>query len=562
MPTYEITAPNGRVYEITGKGTKEEALAHLQSHLQGNSPPPVATPGPGQTPAPSAADNMASEYGPVDAAMIAAGSEFNNILEGGKMIAGDLFNKPDWRSQAEADREERKRLMAPLEAASPISTAIGSMLPTVAIPGGAGSTILGRAVGSGLSSFGEAAIKSGGDINSDVAMSTVGGVLGNEVGARAGRYIFGSNIGERGPGLISRALGGNNPAPRDLVPVAVSPEHQNMVDMAFRQGISLTPSQKLHSPQLAQVEASLGRSPFFSGPILNVAEQNTATANTIAREAMGVGGHGPITDDVFDQAHEVVGNEISGILGNKAAFPISSDYFNMVDNVANNLGRGITRGRKMERFTENMRDIGMRQYVTVGEYQTIASDLAELARQNKNPEAKRAFYGLRNALDFEFERAYGQLPELRDARNRWRHIKGLELSGAVNGGEFNPSKYYTYLKNQGSGRVTGNSDIAELAKADRYFKAGAVPNSGTPTAQAVTDFANAGLFGKAARMAGGSLTDTYMKYPLAIMGPGATNWAPHAVTSAADVLAPRLGREIGQNAPAAYDAYLNQYLGR
>lgn len=35
MPTYLITSPEGRKYQVTGSGTKEEALAHLQGQLTG-----------------------------------------------------------------------------------------------------------------------------------------------------------------------------------------------------------------------------------------------------------------------------------------------------------------------------------------------------------------------------------------------------------------------------------------------------------------------------------------------------------------------------------------------
>jgi hypothetical protein len=34
VPTYRITAPNGRVFRVTGEGSKEEALAHIQSQYE------------------------------------------------------------------------------------------------------------------------------------------------------------------------------------------------------------------------------------------------------------------------------------------------------------------------------------------------------------------------------------------------------------------------------------------------------------------------------------------------------------------------------------------------
>ena len=553
MATYKITAPDGKVYRVSGDGTQQEALAHLQQQLA------TAT----QAKPAEAADplgDIARDTNPFEAAMVAAGSQFANLGEGARMIAGDVIGKPEWRQGAEADRAERERIMAPLEKESPWATGIGAALPTAALPGGAGRTLLGRALGSGLLAGGEAAVESGGDINSDVIMQTAGGIVGNEVGARAGNWLFGTNRAEKGPGPISRMLGGDNPTPPMPPHVVESPEHQAMIGRAMKHGLALTPAQKFHSAQMGQVEASLARSPFFSGPMLKLAEDNIARGNIVAREAMGIGGAGPVTDDVIDHARNVVGKEMSDILGSKAAFPLTSDYYDKIDEVSNIYGSGVTRGKKIDKILKNMRDIGDNQFITVSEYQTSASDLAELARQNKNPEAKRALYGLRSALDFEFEKAYGELPELRDAREKWRHIRGIELSGAAAGGEFNPSKYYSYLKNQGAGRVRGDSDIAELARADRYFKSGAVPNSGTPTGQAVTDFANAGPVGKGIRMMGSGMTNAYLNYPKAVLGVGSTNYAPHMVRSISDVVAPRIGRTAGAASPEAYSEYLDQYI--
>lgn len=518
-----------------------------------------STSGATNVPAADPLGDVARDTDPFEAAMVAAGSQFANLGEGARMIAGDVMGKPEWRQGAEAERTERERIMAPLEKESPIATGIGSALPTMAVPGGAGRTILGRALGSGLVSGGEAAIESGGSLNSDVVMSTLGGVVGNEAGARAGKWLFGSNRAEQRPGLTSRALGGDNPPPAP--PEVTMPSgHSDMVAQAMKNGLALTPAQKYHNPQLAQVEASLARNPFFSGPFMELAAGNVDRANVVARGAIGIGGAGPVTDDVIDEARTVVGKKISDVLGNKAAFPITTDYFDAVDNVAKEYGQGVTRGKKIDKILGNMREIGNRQFMTVDEYQKSASDLAELARGNKNPEAKRALRGLRSALDFEFEKAYGELPELQEARQQWAHIRGLELSGAVSGGEFNPSKYYTYLKRQNAGKAPKGSDIADLSRVSRYFTAGAVPNSGTPTGQAVIDFMNAGPVGMGIRMAGGAASNAYMAMPRAIVGPGASNMMPHAARSAADILVPRIGRAAGSNGSEAYDDYLNGYV--
>lgn len=48
MPTYRVTAPDGKTYDVTGNGTAEEALAHIQQQAQGQpqEQPQVAAPAP------------------------------------------------------------------------------------------------------------------------------------------------------------------------------------------------------------------------------------------------------------------------------------------------------------------------------------------------------------------------------------------------------------------------------------------------------------------------------------------------------------------------------------
>lgn len=65
MPTYRLTAPDGKVYQVTGEGTAEDALAQLQASLgqtQPNTPPPNSESSAVAQPTESIGDRM-TRYG-------------------------------------------------------------------------------------------------------------------------------------------------------------------------------------------------------------------------------------------------------------------------------------------------------------------------------------------------------------------------------------------------------------------------------------------------------------------------------------------------------------------
>jgi len=128
MATYQISIPGKGTFEVSGVNTEDAAWAALQQQM-------ASTPEKGPDPL----ADMAKEYGPVDAGMIAAGKTMTDLWEG--------IKQPFGMGRSDADRKEADRLYAPLKAASPVSTALGESLPYVAAGGlaGAGRSLLGAA---------------------------------------------------------------------------------------------------------------------------------------------------------------------------------------------------------------------------------------------------------------------------------------------------------------------------------------------------------------------------------------------------------------------------------
>jgi hypothetical protein len=87
MPMYEITAPDGRKFRVSGDGTREEALAHFQSSYK---PADLKTTNPGEYD--PASPEYQAKYGPTagmsndDLFMAGAGKAVTDIGRGIKQI--------------------------------------------------------------------------------------------------------------------------------------------------------------------------------------------------------------------------------------------------------------------------------------------------------------------------------------------------------------------------------------------------------------------------------------------------------------------------------------------
>jgi hypothetical protein len=417
-----------------------------------------------------AQSNASADLGPIiGPMMVGAGKKITDW--GGGLTKGFDWLTGDESGMAEQDvlRQRREEEFAPLREISPVATSVGEALPSMAIPGG---NLAKGFIGTGL-------------INAGISGADEYVASGGQVGDALQSAAFGG-AGAMGGKLLSSALIGRPRAPNVGIDQGV---HAEKVASAKRLGMELTPAQRRGSSHLQQIEAGMARDPFMSGPFLEVEARNQDVANGIARRAIGLEGTDRIDDYTLDLRHKELGDKFNELVGKGKGFvPLTDDFINKLDEVDAGYQRGLLRDPKLSKLIDNMLEIADGKYISVEAYQQYASDLAKLARRTDDGGMQRALYDLRDGLDYEFEKEFGRLPELKEYRDQWRNLKDIERSKALDSGNFRPSMFYQYARRK-SGYVKPKSELDELAINANYFK-NPVPNSGTPTGAALQSAIN------------------------------------------------------------------------
>lgn len=450
--------------------------------------------------------------------------------EGGQMLAADLFGQPEWRKSAEARRAEATPGREIAAEASPFYGA-GTYAPGMLIPGGVAGGLATRAVTAGLASAAEGALESG-EVSAGGALAgAVGGILGNEVGRFAGRTL----VGPRSASLEAGGMSTRRPNPS---------QHHEMVQQAKQMGIQLTPAQRTGNPVLAMKEAGLSRDPWFAGPFAEIQANNQRVINTMARDELGLGGDDIITDDVLDELHHTLGNEFTRLVGGNRSFPLSTNFANALNNIETKYQAGLLRGPEIKTLIAGLKKRFNNNQVTVKDYQQLSSDLATLARNTKDPALTRAYHEGRDALDQEFDAAFGQLPELTEVRTKWRNLRDVERAKALDSGNLSAPKLYNYIRNREGYVEPGRNQLYDLARVGHHFRS-TIPNSGTPTGQAIQQTVDASPMARVVRAMGDPISRAYLSSGGRMSGPGMFNAYSPMAADVLGTLMPRLGRQMG-----------------
>ena len=302
MAIYEITAPDGKTYEVEGNGTQEQALAHFKANYN---PQPSVTisettvnPQFAETSGGAAVGrptrNLAQvqpEPRPLESALIGGfkGGVVDPILGATKLLSGGNIGQEASQSMAQQAK--------PYQEANPMSyfggNVVGSVLPSAAIMKGIG-TIPSVAK---LPEFAKALTTMGGT-------GAVSGLINPEETGKTGQDFYEQQAKQ---GLISGAIGGIMPAAGKLVNMLRgSPQTPKMVEgiqKARELGYVIPPTQANSTMLNMALEGTSGK----IATAQNASAKNQEITNRLAAKSLGLPEETVISPELLNNIRNTAG---------------------------------------------------------------------------------------------------------------------------------------------------------------------------------------------------------------------------------------------------------------
>jgi hypothetical protein len=409
------------------------------------------------------ARDMAEEYGPVDAAMVAAGKATTRLGQGARQLYYKATGDQAGQDRLKAEVDEENRLYEPLKQARPIATGVGEALPMLAVPVG-GTTAAGMA----LRSAGAAAIPE--------ALSY--GSMEDRL-KRAGVAGAGGALGSLGGQAVTRLL---RPAGTGAAAVG-----DDAMQAAHRVGYHVTPGQATQNPAMLNFENYLSRSPGSAGRMQAVNEGNQRAINSAAARAMGQNAD-ELGEGVMNAARTELGAEfqrLQQITGPDMARPQFMQALVNIDTA--NVARGPFASERITRLVDQGLDLAAMGRVSGRAYREIHTELANAstaAFRSGDATVGQALRTVREGLDDAARASLG--PADRQAwdtvRQQWDAYKVLVKGNTVEAGNVSPARVASKLRGDPRFR-TGqrNGELADVGRIGEAFKSVQNPNSGNLT---------------------------------------------------------------------------------
>lgn len=520
MAVFEITAPDGSVYEIEGDN-EQGALSALRSHLgesTGANPdgtygqPPegmVLNPETGQMEDLQSPINPNIPQGGANALGLGVGqgAGFNLLDEASAALTVPFGG--DYNYNLARMRESERRAASD----HPVSYYGGSV-------GGALGTGAGLASG-GLSAT-NAAINAGWRLPAVSAVSGAeGALLGGLYGAGSGEGMserlssardgakWGGALGAATPAVIA---GASKAFQKVRAPFQTSPERTAAVRVLESEGIPLTAGQKTGSDWLRYQESMLGGSKAKQ----LVEDQGRAFTDAAMRKAGGSGLADESSLRALQSRLTQGFEDLSARNTLKADGPLLQDMVGTIREY-----NKVLKPEQKQIFGNIVSEIGERikaggGSISGADYQSIRSRLGKRAfnAAGADNELSEAYRGIRNALDSAMERSIipqdaGQWAQL---RRQYGNSKVL-MNAARGAGEdagigiISPARLRMAASSgkNGESYVLGKSDFSKLTRAGQAAMT-PLPNSGTaqrlaPTLLGGAGYAAAGPYGLLGAMA-------------------------------------------------------------
>lgn len=477
MPTFDITAPDGKQYSVEGADA-QGAMAALQKH--------VGAPSPGI--AEAAADvaksggigvvkgglglaGMVGDLTDLGAKGIEHASNFVNDKLGLERYQRPaqpsiLNNIPTGASLTKNLEGVTGELYKPKTTAGEYAQTAGEFLPAVV---GGPETI---------------ASKLATRVAVPAAVSETAGQLTKGTEAEPYARIAGA--------LLSPTV--TTAARRGITPVQTTPERAALADALRGEGVQLTAGQATGSKPLQWMESTLGDLPGSGGRAAvtqtRQGEQFTAAALRRAGETAD-----RASPQVIDNAFHRIGHDFDQLAARNNLHMDQQFATDLVDNVReyNSLVPHSMRSPIVENVVNDLAaHAGQNGGALTGEYyQALRSRLERAAKSSaRDPQLSEALRGLRTSLDDAMERTLAttnpaDLGAWREARNQYRNMIVIEKAATGAGsqtaeGLISPSQLRnaTVTAHGRRNYARGQGDFADLSRAGEAIMK-PLPNSGT-----------------------------------------------------------------------------------
>lgn len=486
MPTFVVTSPDGKEYEVTAPegATQEQVFSVVQQRLDAGKP----------TPAPSVVlDNL----GTGKALAVSAGRGVDKLLAGVKQ----LYYKATGDTQAEgALKTEQARndlAYTPFQRAAPKTTAIGEALPGVALslPIAGGASLPALLLRGGLSGALPGALAYG-DTSQRVERAKAG-AAGGVLGAAAGYGLA-----------------------KLLQPTqALTRVGDDAIDAAKRVGYFPSAAEKTQNPAQASLENYLSRTPGYAGKMAEFRNANQAAINRSAAKAIGENADN-VSEGVLASANNRFGSEYARLNAAANPDPAHSAFVGALNRIdAQNAARGAFARSDIAKEVEKGLELSYQGSLPGTAYQAIRSELGTAAKKaaaggdSSLADAMKAMQkGLDEAAKDSLSAADQKALDL--VRKQYAAFKVLTKGQVVEAGNVSPARLATALRQQNpTGFKTGqiNSDLMDIARIGQAFKPVQNPNSSMPSV--MQRLAESPLTVAPMAMANRMIGNTYMSRP-------------------------------------------------
>lgn len=458
----------------------------------------------------------------------------------------------------------------------PVPVTEGEKLAS-ALKQGIVGTLSGQGIGAGMRAI-KAAPTVSNMLTSQPVLQTA-----SAVPASAAAYYAGEAAGDSpyaplaqiGAGMV----GGMTPSAamafgrRVATPLRISnpPETQRLIDVAKKEGISLTPGQKSGSRPLQVAESVLSTLPFSSGPQRQVYAKTREQFNRAVLKKAGIDAP-DASPEVLGKAFTGIGKEFNDLVDQTPPLRVTPEFDAKIktvfyDNIFK-LSRRLDANTKgifagyVEDFDNLFKQAkaGGSGVIDPQSYKDIATDLRATIRETRDPALKRSLGVMQSALDdlLEQNSSTKLKNQWADTRNRYRNM--LIVDTAVGGGT-NATRVSGDIPFAGfkqavdaadpTGFARGRGEYNDLARVGDLL-AEKIPNSGTPERTFIQRvLSDPGSFIAPAVAYGATGLTATVNAPLALAGLAAPKYVQKFINSPAGAKYILNQKYAGPN-PAAY----------